>query len=87
MGKPITDTKTVETSGYYLYEDGNSIWGINIYRSGTFGVKITQEQHNIVDKEQKITIYKEIIAKENAAKAEAERIEKEREKASGKARK
>jgi hypothetical protein len=57
-------------SGYWLYEDGRSFWGVNVVRFGKFGIKISEALHKSEDVEARKAHYAEESAKlEAAAKA------------------
>jgi hypothetical protein len=62
--KKIKQQDKVEAKcGYFLYENGVSRWGINLYRNGKVGVEITKEQHRL-SQDEKVKLYVEPAKKE-----------------------
>jgi hypothetical protein len=69
--------KTIDDHGFFLYEDGLSFWGLNLYRNGNIGINITEEIHKSpIDK--KLEHYKDVLVKK--AEQEREAMEKEAKK-------
>lgn len=65
-------------SGFYLYDDGASFWGINLIRFGNAGVKITEELHKKTADE-KLAWLKEYLEKKAEADKQAEAAKKAKE--------
>jgi hypothetical protein len=83
MSKKIASDDKVSNfpkSGYFLYEDGMSFWGLNTLRFSNYGVEITDELHK-KPVDEKITWYKEDAAKRDKANKEAEAAKKAKENA------
>jgi len=58
--------------GYWLYADGESVWGVNLARCGGFGVRIDGKLH-CQAKEDKLKWLAEHEAKEKKAAEEKEK--------------
>ena len=70
----------VSPSGFYLYEDGVSYWGMNLLRFNKSGVLITEELHK-EPTDKKLAWYKEDAEKKVKAEQEAEVARKAKEEA------
>jgi len=75
--KEIVKGKT--RNGYFLYEDGVSYWGTNMYRFGNVGIEVTEDQHKKLTKEEKLILYKEESEKRDKASKEAAEAKKTEE--------
>jgi len=79
MKEGVRETQKKSPHGYWLYKNGNSHWGINLYKvidkEWETGISITQEQHNMTV-ENKIQLYQDTMDKINKEKAEKEAKEK-----------
>ena len=63
-------------SGFYLYDDGASYWGINVLRFGKAGVEIAEELHKkTVD--EKLSWLKEYLEKKAEEEKKAAEAKKE----------
>ena len=83
MSKKIANDDKVSNfpkSGYFLYADGMSFWGLNILRLGNYGVEITDELHK-KPVDEKIAWFKDDAEKRDKADKEAEAAKKAKENA------
>jgi len=75
MAKKGTAEQTkqnINEHGFWIYEDGVSYWGINIYRNGMVGFETTEEIHKSpLDK--KIEWYQATLAQKIAKEAEEDK--------------
>lgn len=66
-------------NGYFLYEDGISCWGTNLYRDGNVGIQVTEEIHKKKTKEEKQEWYKAETEKKDKAEKEADAVKRDEE--------
>jgi hypothetical protein len=63
-GKNVTKDKGAKT-GYWLYKNGSSFWGIGVQKSTEIPIPCTKELHKKTV-EDKIKFYKEKMEKKNS---------------------